>query len=73
MLSAYLEMLPSLRAEEQLEAVDTAAAGSGSMKTADRKQFIKDLRRRAGALRPTKRASAADLQALGIRLEGGDQ
>lgn len=65
----YAQMLPRLQAEEQLRDYETTAAGAGQMKDADRKQFARDLRHQASGPRRAKKASTADLAAIGITVE----
>lgn len=67
LLTAYAEMQPRLDAERQLEMVHAVAAGSGQMKTADRKKWLEALQRQAELPRRSKHeaASLEELQKLG--------
>lgn len=53
-----------LEAEEQLRAINTTAAGTGSMK--DPKPYLRSLRKQAHAHMKARKATSAELQAIGI-------
>lgn len=68
----YSEMLPRLSAEERMDQVSATAAGSGTMKDNDRREFMDSLKRAAHRPGLVKKATKADLASLGIRVEETD-
>jgi hypothetical protein len=71
-LNAYVTMLPRLEAEQQLATERLMRSALGHMKHDDRKTLIEGLQRvaRGGKRRQrARKASAADLAAMGIQVE----
>lgn len=67
LLRAYLEQLPALHAEDQLDAIQAATLPHAKRSVA--KEHIRDLRKTVRRGQPRRRpvkASARDLAALGI-------
>lgn len=65
-LGAYAEMLPRLRAREELASVNVIATGVGAGRTEDRQQLLRDLRQQAGLRLPPSKPKPEDLSAIGI-------
>ena len=67
-LSAYVQMLPRLDAQQQLRDEQVTLSGSGQMKKDDRTRFVKRLQRMAQTKRRARKANEGDLAALGIKV-----
>lgn len=68
---AYADMMPRLRAEEDLRAISVAVASAGrELAPADRSKYLSDLENEA-AIEPVraKKATPADLRSMGISVK----
>ena len=60
-------MLPRLQAEEDLRIVAAVAAGTGSMREQDRRSYMRQLSRQAGAVQAGP-LTVGHLRAMGVRV-----
>jgi len=70
LLDAFVQMLPRLQAEEALRAIDAASVANGLVRPDERRRYLSALEGQARVERePARKASAADLAAMGIAVE----
>lgn len=61
-------MLPRLEAEQDLRFFQAVSAGTGSMRAANARSWLADLRRRMGRRGATRPKTAAEWKAMGMRV-----
>lgn len=68
LVSAYLEAMPGLKAEETIDRIHSTAMGTGSMKKINADQYMARLQRRVSGGKPDRQSSAGVAAAMGIKV-----
>lgn len=68
-LSGYVEAIGSIEAQESLDSISRGSAAAGTMPEDSQRQYVRELRGRAGGAARAPKATAATLALIGVSVE----